>query len=1663
MQHAQAAPDCSGLISLDRHGHVNEALSRGDLDHRLRVMASGLRERVAPGARVLVVASNPAIFLCSVLATLRAGAVAVPCSCANTPYGRERRARVVYDCEPALILADDSAAAQSIEDHPAIPIISVGELQDAPQRQEVENEILPRESGPAYLQYTSGSTGSPRGAIITHENLAANIDQIAEAFHLRQSDRFGIWLPLYHDMGLVSTFAGLSVGAPIHLSQPSIIADPVSWLRTISRHEITVSGGPEFAFRAAARPRLRERAEGIDLSSWRLAFTGAEPIRRATLETFAETWAESGFSKEAFAPTYGLAEATLVVATAGPSGFEADPLTGTVCCGRPVSGSKIRIVDPATGEVVAGGTVGEICIAGPQVAAGYHQRRAADEDLGAHGRFSRSLPGASNSECFFRTGDLGWLNSDGALFVKGRLDGLLIVNGENLAPEDVERALTDLPACAEGITDVAAAAYRGGYAMLLELRKGQETRPDWAAEVLERIEAAGFPPPEAVFCCPRGTLRRTMSGKLVRAAIAEDLASNRLDVEWIGGRAESHIACSEDWTRLDALLHADMVLDTRPVGDEQRLSALGLNSIERMALASRMRAHLGIDLSPADLSTMTVGTLRSALRAAKGARRLPRAELPGPRPLGPLQLRILAEARSGSDRSANTIALIFTLPEPQDWAETMRQILAVLDGACLKLQSTGARSELLPVSAEEITAVTRRMDQSTGPGPAFLEAAQAPLSLESGLAVELLIGENRSGLACAFALRFHHIAFDLRSAELVVARLCRAAPRRVTELRSVSQMPASAESSIAVEKSGAPQPHSYTAPHIPGRLPDGGVDPCAARTVRRLDGWATARLDRTAAALGLSRFDFLAAAFFLALRAASMEDAFSVVTVLQSPKSPTSVDEIGFHLDAIRLDARVRPDSCLAEVAAQLRHARLAGRCLDPDAAHEVFFVQEELLDLDSGLLSLFMSERGSSAAFGDMILHVPPLRHSTVPLVARVARAGDEQMVAFDYLRAAWADGLVEGLLASYVALIDAICTNPAAPLRCLRTPTSERLSRQPRETPTSLPERIYYRALETPNRPAIIEPDRSTSYAELLASAEQVREALGPAVRGRVLVLQSNSVRDLAVVSMAAWMREASILALDPAQPDAETATVLAAAKPACVVHRGVTLLDGALLNVAQRLDLCALRPIQPPFVSTPPYPRPVTAMPAYVMLTSGTTGVPSLVLGAHGALAEHCAEVAAIFDWRPQDRVLRVSPVSFDAILEEVHAALWAGIPVIDAGRLLDRGFADFDAALSLYRPSVINIPTPFWDRWIRNMAREGRHLHKDLRLVVIGNTAFFPDAFHAWKAVGGGGERGPRLLDAYGPTEATATAAFRALRGDCAGWPRIGPNPRSLSVLDAAGRPAPHGVFGEVCISGDALALGYLNDARATAQTFLPDPDSPVAGSRRLMTGDLGQIDGSGRLQLKGRMRGFLKIRGQRVEPQAVETALRLGDGVSDAIALALPIAEEDALVAVAECTNPAAVDPAALRRSVAARLPRSHHPDVVLARNAFPRGASGKVDWRSVRDWALGQIRGKGSVVEAALSPFEARVAREWREVLKHSAALAPDSDFFDLGGHSLSAMSLVARYESLFGVEVEMRLLFDMPRLADQAAYLEAALKARLAEMNESDLRRLAGDKIDHD
>ncbi|XXT19046.1 amino acid adenylation domain-containing protein [Sorangium sp. So ce429] len=823
-QWAHEQPNAVAFTFVEASDADEQQITYAELDRRARAIAAILQQRFPEGERAVLLYPPGLDYIAAFLGCAYAKLVAVP---AYPPdLGRLNRSlprlqAIVANARAQVILTNgmiksmvDVLGTQAPE-LAAHPWLATDELapgcEDTWREPDVAGETL------AFLQYTSGSTGTPKGVMVTHSNLMHNSQLIGEWFELDEQSVAVNWLPPYHDMGLIG-----GILQPLYnkfhgvlLSPITFLQRPLRWLEAIARHRGTCAGGPNFAFDLCARKIKAEELAGLDLSTWDVAFCGAEPIRPETLERFARAFAPSGFRREAFYPCYGLAEATLLSA----GGLKAEPAhvqrfdgpalrerrgvaseqtrasdVALVSCGTTLAGQSLIVVDPETAAPCGPGTIGEIWMSGPSVAMGYWER---EEETAR--TFGARL--ASGEGPYLRTGDLGLLH-DGELYIAGRLKDVIILRGRNHYPQDIEKTAEEShpavrPGCSASFSTVVGGEERVVVVAEYNQRSGAPA-DDVAHAVAQAVAEEHQLSVHEVVLIEPGSIPKTSSGKIQRHACRAGYLDGSLSVltAWrsepqrggeaavapapgagttAGGPGDDASAWLRD--RVAALLglRAD-ALDPRA-----SLTRYGLDSLQSLELRDEIARALGVVVPlPALLQGASLDELEARVRADRPA--ASSAEAPaatadtgGARPLsyGQRALWFLHELAPAS--TAYHVARAVRVRSRLD-VEALRRALQALVDRHAALRTTfdaegGEPSQRVAPSA----AVSLDHEDATGLDEATLrlrleQEAERPFDLRRGPLMRVRVW-TRAPDEHVLLLAMHHLITDFWSLSVMVNEL----------------------------------------------------------------------------------------------------------------------------------------------------------------------------------------------------------------------------------------------------------------------------------------------------------------------------------------------------------------------------------------------------------------------------------------------------------------------------------------------------------------------------------------------------------------------------------------------------------------------------------------------------------------------------------------------------------------------------------------------------------------------------------------------------------------------------------------------------------------------------------------------------------------------------
>ena len=1676
-QRAAQTPDQVALRFLAESAEHSVVLSYRDLDRRARTIAAALQANAGLGERAVLLFPSGPDYVAAFFGCLYAGVIAVPAYPPESTrrHHQERLLSIISDAEPRLLLTIASLSEGLAQIEYAPTVLSVDTLEAQQANQWVEPDL--KADDIAFLQYTSGSTALPKGVQVSHGNLVANELLIRRGFgiDLNPDDVIVSWLPLYHDMGLIGgLLQPIFSGVPCVLMSPAyFLGRPLRWLEAISEYGGTISGGPDFAYRLCSERVSESALERLDLSRWRVAYSGSEPIRLDTLERFAEKFAACGFTPNNFFASYGLAEATLFVA-GGSRGRgipalrldeqalaanRAEPGQGPaiMSCGTHQPDHAVLIADPHTLTELPDQCVGELWATGPSIAHGYWRNpEASAKTFVQHA-----------GRTWLRTGDLGFIR-DGEVYITGRLKDLLIVRGHNLYPQDIEQTIErEVEVVRKGRVAAFAVDDQGleGIGIAAEIsRSVQKILPPEALikAIRQAVAEACQQAPSVVVLLNPGALPKTSSGKVQRAACALRHADGSLDsyAQYPGQQGQaSEVALESDLQQQIAAIWCEQLQLAHVAGDDH-FFLLGGNSITATQVVAHLRETLGLELNLRLLfEAPTLAAFAAAVAqlqqdggVAQGAIHALSRQEDLPQSLAQNRLWITWQLDPHS--SAYTIpgalhlrgeldedALRHSFEQLIQRHEALRTRFYERDGQAFQRVEAKADFELpiidlsvLPHAEREARAQQVREDQ-----------ACSPFDLEKGplLRVTLVRLDDEEH---QLLVTLHHIIADGWSLNILIDEFSRlyaaAAQGQPLELPPLAlqyadygswqrQWLAEGEGQRQLAYWKAQLGDEHPALNLATDHPRAAQHRhSASRHSQRLDARLSAAIRQTAQAHDSTPFMLLLATFqTLLYRYSGQRDIRIGVPNANRPRHETQ-GLIGFFINTLVLRAELDGRLPFNQLLAATRETTLAAQ-----AHQDLPF--EQLLEAfpqarEQGLFQVMFNhqQRDLSA-----LRRLPGLLADELPWHSREAKF-DLQLhseedrngrlsLSFDYADELFEPATIQRLAEHFIHLLHAVCAQPQHAIGDL--PLMQADEQQPWSEAPCAPARHWLPELlsqQTSGATALVWQDGSLTFAQLHTQANRLAHYLrdkgvGPDV---CVAIAAERSPQLLIGLLAIIKAGGAYVPLDPDYPAERLAYMLK--------DSGVQLLltQTALLPQLPSAEGVCVIAMDSLHLDSWPTQAPGLHLHgdnlAYVIYTSGSTGQPKGVGNTHGALAERLQWMQATYQLNETDVLMQKAPISFDVSVWECFWPLITGCRLVLAGPGEHRDPHRIAHLVQEHGVTTLHFVPPLLQLFIdeplvaectslRRLFSGGEALPAELRNRVLARLP----------AV--------QLHNRYGPTE----TAINVTHWQCAASDgERSPIGRPLGnvicrVLDEQLNPLPAGVPGELCIGGIGLARGYLGRAGLTAERFVADPLGAV-GTRLYRTGDRARWNTDGVLEYLGRLDQQVKLRGFRVEPEEIEARLLALAGIAQAVVLV-----RDAQL-IGYYTAHAELDEQTVKIALAAELPEYMVPALLMRLDAMPLSPSGKLDRRALPE-PVWQTR---EHVEPH-TPLQLQIAAIWREVLGLPRIGLRD-DFFALGGHSLLATQIISRTRQACDVELPLRTLFEASELGDfaeQVGLIQAA------------------------
>ncbi|GLY26187.1 non-ribosomal peptide synthetase [Micromonospora sp. NBRC 101691] len=1655
---ARRTPHAPAVVAADR------VLSYAELAARVNSLASCLRTMGVTAETPVGVAMERGVELVTALiAVLSAGGVYVPLP---PDHPTERLSLMIADAGIRIVLTQEALRSRLPG---AEQVVAVDTRWEELTDRAAPSDLPPIDAAQAaYVMYTSGSTGRPKGVMITHDGIRNRVLWSVDRYGLGPADRILQKTTIGFDASMWEFLAPLVSGGTVVMAPRDAHRDPAVMVRAVVEHGVTVLQLVPSVL------RLLVQEPGLaDCTTLRLVCSAGEPLPAALCERLTSRVNCDVFN------TYGPTECS-IDSTAWP--YVPGEAAESAPIGTPLSNIRVFVVD-GEAQLTPIGVPGELCVAGVGVARGYLGRG----DLTAD-RFMPNPFAHEPGERWYRTGDLARWRDDGTLEFAGRVDDQVKIRGVRVEPGEIETALTAHPA----VTAATVTTHRpvtGDVELVAYVVPADDTppQPDELRDHLSLRLPAALVPSVITYL---DALPLTPNGKVDRAALPVPG-----DVRSAG--TNGHIPPRTPTEQTIAEIMSD-VLGVDPVGLEDDFFALGGHSLLAIRLVLKLRRAFDLELTVGELfDRRTVRELAALVDAGTTPSQPAIQPVPRNRPL-PLsfaQQRMWFLDQLEPDSVEYLVPLALRLHGTLD-VEALRHAAdeVARRHEVLRTRYIGVQGEPVQIVDPPGPATFRLIDLTDAPdasakGRKLLDhASSTPFDLEREhqLRVTLIRTAPDEHL---IAITLHHIVFDAWSMGIFLRDLVasydafaegRPSPLRPAQLQYADFAAWQRERQPGHELIGqldywreqlaglTPVELTFDRPRPAQRDPRG--DTVMVDVPEELASAVANLGDRN----GTTLFMTLLAAFQVLLARYTGRTDIAVGTPVAGRTRQETEELVGFFVNNLVMRGDLSGDPSFSEILPQVRQTVLDAfanqdvpfehlvdalrpdRDLSRNPLFQIMFEVQHLAPLPAALGSASVEPltSGTPVAKFDLTLSVQQRTNGRLRLV-------------FEYAAGLFDRTTIHRMASHYLQLLASVVDDPdtaIAELNLLTETERQQILEQwpssagrrlphldpPAEWHLCVPTLFERQVQRTPDAVAVVFGEQRLTYRELNRRANQLAHHLRTmGIRPETIVGSCLERGTEAVVALLAVLKAGGVyVPFDPQHPVERLNFMLADANAQVVLttrnfadrlsdDRRVVVVDGEEPTSAHQPETDPAPLVQPNNL-------------AYIIYTSGSTGRPKGVMIEHRSYVHHCRVIADAYDISPDDRVVLLSALTFDVAMDQIAATLLAGAAIVVSDPVFWAP-AELAERLAEHQVTIVEITPAYY----RELLQFDVECLSQLKLMNVGSDVVTVSDARRWAATG----LPARFLCNYGPTEATVTCLLHPVAGELVGHREEAALPLGRPVagtrayvLDAALRPAPIGVPGELCLGGVRLARGYHDRPGLTAERFIPDPFSSAPGARLYRTGDLVRYRPDGKVEFLGRIDQQVKVRGYRIELGEIEAALVRHPTVQAAVVVARHVGPgERQLVAYLVCPPDARLDVSELCDHLRGLLPEYMIPAIWMPLATLPLTSSKKIDRAALPDPVLDH--GMRTYV-APRNPGEEAIARIWTDVLGIEQIGATDN-FFELGGHSLHATRVLAHLQQTFAVELPLRRLFEATSVASLANVVTETIQAQIELLSDDEVEEL--------
>ncbi|MBG9733430.1 non-ribosomal peptide synthetase [Paenibacillus alvei] len=1704
MLHAVRRQEDRGITFI-QGGEKEHFLSYKNLyDRALHLIGYFQEKGIVPGDEILFQIEDEELFIQMFWACVLGGFIPVPVSVGSNDE-HKRKLFHIWDVlkRPVLLIAETSysyveafskkADYQDRWTDMKKRTLFADSIDFASCRPGAVHEAEPSDT--AFIQFSSGSTGEPKGVILTHDNLLSNILAMINRSAIGSADSTLSWMPLTHDMGLIGCHM-VPIAAQIqqYLMPTSLfIRRPTLWMAKCSEHRSTILSSPNFGYQYFLGKFKQEAASAWNLSHVRLIFNGAEPISAELAARFMAALAPCGLKQNAMFPVYGMAEACLAV-TFPPVGDELNTMhlnrehlslgsvvketeagegVSFVDVGSPVDDCCIYIGD-SSGTELAELIIGEIYLKGRNVTSGYYNNESATAER-------------ITSTGWLRTGDLGFMRN-GRLYVTGRVKDILFVNGQNVYPHDIERVceavepikLGTIAAC--GVSNPEAAS---DDLLLFVLYRGKlEDFAPLAITLRSHVQRQLGITIEHVV--PVTRLPKTTSGKIQRYKLGEWYRQQHFAevIEQVSGYVQLHLqerqlAMPVSGTEERLLEICCRLLGVNEIGTLDSLFDWGGNSLQLTYLIANIRAEFGVKISLYDIFHQP--TIRQIAHLIEHAQASDTDEVimevvPSKRsifPTTPPQRRIYAWQQLNKQGVSYNITAILKLEGPLfcEQVEKAWSTLVKRHGALRTYFDFQDGEPVQQIAAVSDLAV--RLDYEEVFGcidiPNYADSFVRPHDLHHAPLWRTKLCKTSEDQHL-FLIDIHHIVIDGTSMHIIMSEFV-----QLLLNQSLGPSPLSfADYALWREKQPLSEEHqAYWLAEMSGELPILEMPTCSPRPAL-LSGAGDHYFDRLNKELAercrsfareqcVSVYMVLLAAYKLMLAQCTGQQNLVVGTSSAGRTIPGTERTAGMFVQTLAIRSQPEGHKTVSEYVREIKEKTLL-------ALEHQDYPFERLLeklpirrDASRNPLfdTMFVYQNMDKAAWRENELHIERVPYSAksskFDFSLIVEDLDDTFALEWEYSLDLYEQGMISELNAYYCGILSQMCDNPEnrlCELNVLNSSQQEELLRMGTGPEIDYPKDalihwlVEDQAAMTPDHTAIEDRQRALTYRELDEQTNRLARLLiaNGLQRDMLAAILLPPCLEQIVCILAVMKAGGAYLPIDSDYPAERIAYLLEDSG-------AQLLLTGGQLRDKQRFSGRVVDVLDPSLLEKSS-PEPITRSGssrqlAYVIYTSGSTGKPKGVMVEQQGLVNYIWWARKVYANGQQADFPLYSSISFDLTVTSIFT------PLVTGGKIVIYGDDDKDLAVQrIFKDNKVQIVklTPSHLKFIK----EWDNRHSRVTALIVGGEQL--DMCLASEVLDSfGGE--VAIFNEYGPTETVVGCMIyqfdAQIRRASVPIGKAADNVR-IYLLDGSQRLVPKFSVGEIYIAGDGVARGYLKRSDLTRERFVEDPFTERLGAVMYRTGDLARWLPEGNMEYIGRADDQVKIRGYRIELQEIQHELQQLPGVREAVVTAhKDNAGQAYLCAYVIASRPVTIS--VIRKELNDTLPSYMLPSYVVQVEHIPLTANGKVNFHALPK-PQEKIRTNG-VTGAPRNETEETCARIWAEVLDLDGIGIHD-EFYELGGDSIKAIQISSRLKQA-GISVETKQILQHQTIGSLCENLDMNAVAKRYEQG-----LISGDKemfpIDH-